>query len=168
MTKSETPYLTYGLGYEEDEQAIKKDSFCDDVMDLADYFIKKYPNERWSIMHQMFKVGFNCGQRSMGDNAGLDEILKEAETFKTNMNTTVIEMDQIAQSLDIVLEHIEVLRTGKKEVERAVNLLDVLVRSLTDCCAASEDSVTSFERFISKSKQKNMPTSSANEVSEEK
>nr|DAM28520.1 MAG TPA: hypothetical protein [Caudoviricetes sp.] len=165
MSSNESPYLKYGLGFEEDERVIGSEPFHQDVLNLAEYLLKKFPKERVSIMHYMFQIGFNCGQRSMGDNSGLDEILKEAETFKTNMNTTVIEMDQIAQSLDIVLEHIEVLRTGDKEVERAVNLLDVLVRSLTDCCAASEDSVTSFERFISKSKQKNMPTSSANEVS---
>lgn len=94
----------------------------------------------------------------------IEEILKEAETFKSNMNTTVVEMDQIVQSLDIVLEHIEGLGTERKEAKRAINLLDVLIRSLCDTCVASEDSVACFERFIYKAKQ-NKPTSSANEVS---
>ena len=28
-------------------------------------------------MHNMFQIGFNCGQRSMVDKPGLDEVLKE-------------------------------------------------------------------------------------------
>lgn len=95
----------------------------------------------------------------------IEEILKEAETFKSNMNNSVVEMDQIAQSLDIALEHLETLRTGDKQVERAISLLDVLIRSLENTCEIGEDSVTLFEQFIYKFKQKNKLTSSANEVS---
>ncbi|MDT2500309.1 hypothetical protein P7D95_05800 [Enterococcus avium] len=84
----------------------------------------------------------------------IDEILKEAETFQKDMNRNTIETDQIAQSLDIALEHLERLRTGDKDIERAVSLLDVLVRSLENTCAVQEDSVASFEQYLFKQKQK--------------
>ena len=61
--KSRSPYLTFGLGYEEDEALNLRRGFYDDVLDLAEYLIKRYPKERYSIMHKMFTVGFRCGQR---------------------------------------------------------------------------------------------------------
>lgn len=169
MSSNETPYLKYGLGYEEDERAIGNEPFHQDVLDLVDYFVKKYPNERWSIMHNMFQIGFNCGQRSMDDNNdGLDEILKEAEIFCSNINTIVIEMEQIAHSMDFALEHIETLDTKNGEHIKAASLLEVLIRGLSNSREISADLVMLFEQFIFKTKQKNKPTSSANEVSEEK
>ena len=63
MKTIETPYITYGLGYEEDESMVDGESYYEDVLDLAEYFIQKYPKERYSIMHQMFMIGFKCGQR---------------------------------------------------------------------------------------------------------
>ena len=95
----------------------------------------------------------------------IDEILKEAETFKNNMSNSVIEIEQIALSLDIVLEHIETSRIEDKNFKRAVSLLEVLIRSLSDCYQVSEDSVMLFEQLIFKFKQKNKLTTSANEVS---
>lgn len=64
MSKNETPYLTYGLGYEEDERVIGQEPYSEDVFDLAEHLIEKYPAERYSIMHKMFSIGFHCGQRS--------------------------------------------------------------------------------------------------------
>lgn len=63
MIKTEMPYLTYGLGYEEDERVIGQEAYFEDVLDLAEYLIRKYPAERYSIMHKMFSIGFHCGQR---------------------------------------------------------------------------------------------------------
>lgn len=65
VTKNEiqTPYLTFGLGYEEDNAHNLYGRYYDDVLDLANYLIKKYPKERHSIMHRMFTIGFRCGQR---------------------------------------------------------------------------------------------------------
>ena len=168
MSSNETPYLKYGLGYEEDERAIGNEPFHQDVLNLAEYLLKKFPKERVSIMHYMFQIGFNCGQRSMGDNSGLDEVLKEAEIFSSNINTIVIEMEQITHSLDFALEHIETLDTKNGEHIKAASLLEVLIRGLSNSREISADLVMLFERFIFKTKQKNKPTSSANEVSEEK
>lgn len=66
------PYLTYGLGYEEDERLIKQGTYSEDVLDLAEYLIEKYPAERYSIMHHMFSIGFHCGQRSKNSEGTAD------------------------------------------------------------------------------------------------
>lgn len=168
MNSNESPYLKYGLGFEEDERVIGSEPFHRDVLDLAEYLLKKYPKERVSIMHYMFQIGFNCGKRSMVDKPGLDEVLKEAEIFCSNINTIVIEMEQIAHSMDFALEHIETLDTKNGEHIKAASLLEVLIRGLSNSREISADLVMLFEQFIFKTKQKNKPTSSANEVSEEK
>ncbi|MFR4507775.1 MAG: hypothetical protein ACLT5V_07640 [Enterococcus avium] len=67
----ETPYLSYGVGYEEDERQNDHDSFSPDVLDLAEFLDKKYPSERISIMHNMFLIGFRCGQRCERKNKNL-------------------------------------------------------------------------------------------------
>ncbi|MEQ7304145.1 hypothetical protein [Enterococcus avium] len=165
MINPETPYLIYGLGYEEDERLIGKEPYSDDVLDLADHFIKKYPKERWSIMHSMFLIGFNCGRRSENNSTVLNEIQEEADRFKTNMNDRVIEMEQIEHSLDYALEHIETLKTDNREHIKIASLIEVLLRSLSNCREVSEDSVMLFEQYLFNQKQKQEPTSSANEVS---
>ena len=97
-----------------------------------------------------------------------DEILSNAETFMRNMRSSVIEIEQVADGLDLVLESIETLGTKDRNVKRAVSLLDVLIRSLEECHDVSEDTITRFEQSLIKTKQKNKLTSSANEVSTEK
>ena len=87
MENNETPYLTYGLGYEEDERIIRMQPFFDDVLDLAKYLVEKYPNERISILHNMFQIGFNCGQRA-GANVSLsdDELHQHAVKLTSSCN----------------------------------------------------------------------------------
>lgn len=165
MSNNEKPYLTYGLGYEEDERLIGEEPYQNDVLDLADYFIKKYPKERWSIMHGMFLVGFNCGRRSENNDVEANEILEEAEKFRRNISTSVIEIEQITDSLDFALEHMETLKTENNEHIKVVSLLEVLIRGLTTCRKVSEDSIMLFEQYLIGLKQKQEPTSSANEVS---
>ncbi|MFQ9228924.1 MAG: hypothetical protein ACLS8E_09950 [Enterococcus avium] len=45
MSSNESPYLKYGLGFEEDERVIGSEPFHRDVLDLAEYLLKKYPKE---------------------------------------------------------------------------------------------------------------------------
>lgn len=110
MTKSETqqPYLTYGLGYEEDERLIGEEPFHDDVLDLAKHLIEKHPKERWSIMHMMFSIGFNCGQRSTDSCFLSDEELYQHARKLTSVSNQI----RIIESL---LENIEYSRTKKDE-----------------------------------------------------
>lgn len=168
MSSNESPYLKYGLGFEEDVRVIGSESFHRDVLDLAEYLLKKFPKERVSIMHNMFQIGFNCGQRSMVDNAVPDELLRDAENFVDNMRSSVIEMEQIAHSLDFALERVEILKTENREHIKIGSLLEILIRSLLNCQEITEDSIIHFEQFLENTKQKNKPNSSANEVSEEK
>ena len=72
MSKVTMPYLTYGLGYEEDERVIGQESYSKDVLDLAEHLIKKYPAEHYSITHHMFSIGFHCGQRSKNSEGTAD------------------------------------------------------------------------------------------------
>lgn len=129
MTKGETPYLTYGLGYEEDERLTGKDPYREDVLDLADYLIKKYPKERWSIMHKMFSIGFHCGQRST-----IGCALSDAE-----LHQHAVELTSASNQIRIInrlLENVEYSRASGDEfaVHRQIQsgLLDDIGDSLSE------------------------------------
>lgn len=96
MSKTETPYLTHGLGYEEDERIIGKEPYFEDVLALADHLIKKYPSERWSIMHHMFMIGFNCGRRAESE----DELLHHAVKL-----TSIANQNQIIERLLEIVDY---------------------------------------------------------------
>lgn len=96
MSKTETPYLAYGLGYEEDERLIGKEPYFEDVLALADHLIKKYPLERWSIMHAMFMIGFNCGQRAESIN---DELLRHAVKL-TSVASQIKMIERVLENVD--------------------------------------------------------------------
>lgn len=78
LQRVEFPYLTYGVGCEEDDRLAGTVVTCgDDVIELAEYFIKKYPIEQYSSMCRMFQVGFNCGQRcAMSNEVNYEKIQK--------------------------------------------------------------------------------------------
>ncbi|GAA2922711.1 MULTISPECIES: hypothetical protein [Enterococcus] len=108
MSNTETPYLTYGLGYAEDERLADKDPYHEDVLDLADYLIKKYPKERWSIMHKMFSIGFYCGERSTIGCALSDaELLQHAAELTSVSNQIRI--------INRLLENVEYSRASGDE-----------------------------------------------------
>lgn len=87
MIDNKTPYLTYGLGYEEDERIIGEEPFFQDVLDLAEYLVEKYPKERLSIMHNMFQIGFHCGQRASANNSlSDDELQHHAKKLTSSCN----------------------------------------------------------------------------------
>lgn len=94
-----------------------------------------------------------------------EEIMEEALKFKRTMRNSVIEMGQLTDSMDYILEHIETLKSEKAELDKVASLLKVLSRGLTTCREVSEDSIMLFEQYLIELKQKQEPTSSANEVS---
>lgn len=137
MSDSETPYLTYGLGYEEDERLIGEEPYSNDVLDLADYFIKKYPKERWSIMHSMFLVGFNCGLRSKNNDVGL---LKYATQLTSVSNQIRI--------INRLLENVDYLRVSGDEFSVHHQIQSGLLDDIGNSLSELEDQIQNVSGSI--------------------
>ena len=141
MTKSEAPYLTYGLGYEEDERLIGKEPYCDDVLDLANYLIKKYPEERWSIMHNMFQIGFNCGQRVEADKSLSDDELHQHATKLTSI------ADQI-KLVERLLESTEYSRVSGNEFALHFQINSGLLSNMNDVLSTLKEDIQNISNAI--------------------
>lgn len=62
--KSETPYLTYGKGFEEEDRINGKGYIHNDILDLAEELKQAYPKDVYANIHRAFEIGFRCGVRS--------------------------------------------------------------------------------------------------------
>jgi hypothetical protein len=141
MTKGETPYLTYGLGYEEDERLTGKDPYCEDVLDLADYLIKKYPKERWSIMHKMFSIGFHCGERAeAGKGLGDDELHQHA----TKLSSIA---DQI-KLIERLLESAEYSRVSGDEFALHFQIHSGVLSNMNDVLSTLKEDIQNISNVI--------------------
>lgn len=141
MTKGETPYLTYGLGYEEDERLTGKDPYCEDVLDLADYLIKKYPKERWSIMHKMFSIGFHCGERAeAGKGLGDDELHQHATKLSSNA-------DQI-KLIERLLESAEYSRVSGDEFALHFQIHSGVLSNINDVLSTLKEDIQNISNEI--------------------
>lgn len=81
--KNETPYLTYGMGFEEDNRINDEEYFCGDVLNLGKEMEKEYPNDVLANLHRMFQIGFRCGIRSernerIESEISMDDLAKSA------------------------------------------------------------------------------------------
>lgn len=141
MSNTEAPYLTYGLGYEEDERLIEEETYFDDVFDLADYFVKKYPNERWSIMHRMFQIGFHCGERAeAGKGLGDDELHQHA----TKLSSIV---DQI-KLIERLLEIAEYSRVSGDEFSLHFQIHSGVLSNMNDVLSTLKEDIQNISNVI--------------------
>ncbi|WP_367378290.1 hypothetical protein [Enterococcus gilvus] len=97
-------------------------------------------------------------------NGMVDDLIREASTFRKNMNDGQSEIERIIHGLEIVVKQIEIISCEDKDFHRSVSLLEVLIRSLKQTYDNDEDIIWTFDKFV-RNAQKNKPTSVAAGVS---